>query len=214
MWNLRALLLCGVLGFPAARDQALGAVDSFSVATYNLENYLDESAGSRHPKTEAAKDKIREMIRAMKPDVLAVEEIGGTNALLELRSSLRAEGLDYPHWSHVAGFDTNIHVAVLSRFPFLACRPHTNEGFLLNGRRFRVSRGFAEVDVQVNAEYKFTLIAAHLKSRREVNLYSAFTCTSTSANPRLTRNRRPLSRKPSFVCVRQARKGNRLSTAT
>jgi len=57
---------------------------------------------------------------------------------------------------------------VLSRFPFLACRPHTNEGFLLNGRRFRVSRGFAEVDVQVNADYKFTLIAAHLKSRREV----------------------------------------------
>ena len=74
MWNLRALLLCGVLGFPAARDQALGAVDSFSVATYNLENYLDESAGPRHPKTEAAKDKIREMIRAMKPDVLAVED--------------------------------------------------------------------------------------------------------------------------------------------
>ena len=59
-------------------------------------------------------------------------------------------------------------MAVLSRFPFLACRQHTNEGFLLNGRHFRVSRGFAEVDVRVNAEYKFTLIAAHLKSRREV----------------------------------------------
>ena len=168
MWNPRALLLCGVFGLFPARDPALRAADTFSVATYNLENYLDESAGPRHPKSEAAKDKIREMIRAMKPDVLAVEEIGGTNALLELRSSLKAEGLNYPHWSHVAGFDTNIHVAVLSRFPFLACRPHTNEGFLLNGRRFRVSRGFAEVDVQVNAEYQYTLIAAHLKSRREV----------------------------------------------
>ena len=168
MWNLRALLLCGVFGFFAARSPALRSADTFSVATYNLENYLDEPAGSRHPKSEAAKDKIREMIRAMKPDVLAVEEIGSTNTLLELRSSLQAEGLSYPYWSHVAGFDTNIHVAVLSRFPFLACRPHTNEGFLLNGRRFRVSRGFAEVDVRVNAEYKFTLIAAHLKSRREV----------------------------------------------
>jgi endonuclease/exonuclease/phosphatase family metal-dependent hydrolase len=168
MWNLRALLLCGAFAFVAARVPALRAAETFSVAAYNLENYLDQSAGSRHPKTEAAKDKIREMIRAMNPDVLAVEEIGSTNTLLELRSSLRAEGLNYPHWSHVSGFDTNIHVAVLSRFPFLACRPHTNEGFLLNGRRFRVSRGFAEVDVQVNAEYKFTLIAAHLKSRREV----------------------------------------------
>ena len=168
MWNLRAVLLCGVFGFFAARGAALNAADTFSVATYNLENYLDDPAGPRHPKSEAAKDRIREMIRAMKPDVLAVEEIGSTNTLLELRSSLRAEGLNYPHWSHVAGFDTNIHVAVLSRFPLLACRPHTDEGFLLNGRRFRVSRGFAEVDVQVNAEYKFTLIAAHLKSRREV----------------------------------------------
>src|SRR5205809_2717938 len=168
MWNIRAMLLCGLFGFFAARNPALGAADTFSVATYNLENYLDDPAGPRHPKSEAAKDKIREMIRAMKPDVLAVEEIGSTDTLLELRSSLRAEGLNYPHWSHVAGFDTNIHVAVLSRFPFLACRPHTNEGFLLNGRRFRVSRGFAEVDVQVTVEYKFTLIAAHLKSRREV----------------------------------------------
>ena len=168
MWNLRALLLGYVLGFVGAQGPALGAVETFSVATYNLENYLDESAGPRHPKSEAAKEKIREMIRAMKPDVLALEEIGSTNSLLELRSSLKTDGLDYPHWSHVAGFDTNIHVAVLSRFPFLACRPHTNEGFLLNGRRFRVSRGFAEVEVQVNAEYKFTLFAAHLKSRREV----------------------------------------------
>jgi endonuclease/exonuclease/phosphatase family metal-dependent hydrolase len=165
MRNFRALLLCGMLG---VRDPALGAAETFSVATYNLENYLDEPAGSRHPKTETAKIKIRDMIRAMQPDVLAVEEIGSTNTLLELRSALRAEGLNYPHWSHVAAFDTNIHVAVLSRFPFLACRPHTDEGFLLNGRRFRVSRGFAEVDVQVNPDYKFTLIAAHLKSRREV----------------------------------------------
>ncbi len=160
-------MLC-VLGVLGSSDPAIGSADTFSVATYNLENYLDEAPGSRHPKTAAAKAKIREMIRAMKPDVLAVQEIGGTNSLLELRASLAAEGLNYPHWSYVTGFDTNIHVAVLSRFPFLACRPHTNEGFLLNGRRFRVSRGFAEVDVQVNSDYKFTLINAHLKSRREV----------------------------------------------
>jgi endonuclease/exonuclease/phosphatase family metal-dependent hydrolase len=81
---------------------------------------------------------------------------------------LQSEGLDYPHWEHVSGFDSNIHVAVLSRFPFAARRPHTNEGFLLHGRRFPVSRGFAEVDVKVRPGYRFTLIAAHLKSRRPV----------------------------------------------
>jgi endonuclease/exonuclease/phosphatase family metal-dependent hydrolase len=112
--------------------------------------------------------KIRESIRALKPDVLAVQEMGGTNALLELRTALKSEGMDYPYWEHVSGFDTNIHVAVLSRLPIVASRPHTTEGFLLNGRRFLVGRGFAEVDIRVNAAYQFTLLAAHLKSRREV----------------------------------------------
>ncbi len=126
---------------------------TFRVATYNVENYLDQPTESRtHPKSAEAKAKIRESIRALKPDVIALEEMGTTNALLELRVSLKAEGLDFPYWEHVTGFDTNIHVAVLSRFPIIARRPHTNDNFLLSGRRFRVSRGFAEVDIQRELE--------------------------------------------------------------
>ena len=144
------------------------SAETFSVATYNLDNYLDAPAASRPLKSPAARAKIRESLRALNADVVALQEMGGTNALLELRASLQAEGLGYPHWEHVAGFDTNIHVAVLSKFPITARRPHTEDSFLLFGRRFRVSRGFAEVDIQVNARYAFTLLAAHLKSRRPV----------------------------------------------
>lgn len=143
------------------------ASNSFSVATYNLESYLDVPSGSRPAKSDAAKAGIRASLLALKPDVLAVQELGTTNALLELRAALKAEGLDYPFWEHVTGYDTNIHVAILSRFRFTARRPHPNEGFLLRGRRFRTSRGIAEVDVQVNSRYRFTLFTAHLKSRRE-----------------------------------------------
>jgi len=143
------------------------ATDSFSVATYNLENYLSVPSGSRPAKSDAAKAGIRGSLLALKPDVLALQEIGTTNALFELRAALKAEGLDYPFWEHVAGYDTNIHVAILSRFRLTARRPHPNEGFLLRGRRFRTSRGIAEVDVQVNSRYRFTLFTAHLKSRRE-----------------------------------------------
>jgi endonuclease/exonuclease/phosphatase family metal-dependent hydrolase len=57
---------------------------------------------------------------------------------------------------------------VLSKFPFTSRRPHTNDQFLLGGRRFRVSRGLAEVDIQVSSNYSFTLIAAHLQSRRPI----------------------------------------------
>ena len=142
---------------------------TFRIAAYNVETYLDQPTASRHhAKSDAAKAKVRETIEAMKPDVLALEEMGTTNALLELRASLKADGFDFPYWEHVSGFDTNIHVAVLSRFPILARRPHTNDDFLLDGRRFRVSRGFVEVEIQAATNDTFTLIAAHLKSRRPV----------------------------------------------
>jgi endonuclease/exonuclease/phosphatase family metal-dependent hydrolase len=144
------------------------AAETFRVGTYNLENYVEPDTTARLPKPAEARAKIRESILAMKPDVLALQEMGGSGALLELRESLKMGGLDFLHWELVHGFDTNIHVAVLSRFPLVARHPHTNDGFLLGGRRFQVSRGFAEVEVQVNAKYKFTLITAHLKSRRPI----------------------------------------------
>ena len=146
----------------------VAGAEAFRVATYNLEGYLDQPTETRPAKLAVAKAKVRESILTLKPDVLAVQEMGSTNALLELRDSLKAEGLDLPYWEQVNGSDTNIHVAILSRFPFTARHPHTDDSFLLSGRRFRVSRGFGEVEIQVNTNYSFTLIAAHLKSKRAV----------------------------------------------
>ncbi len=140
--------------------------ETFRVATYNVEGYLDVPVKGRTLKSPEARAKVRENIRALRPDVLALQEMGRPAALQELRSALRSEGLDFPYVEHVSGYDTNLHVAILSRYPFTARRPHTNDNFLLNGRRFRVSRGFGEVDVQVNTNYSFTLITAHLKSKR------------------------------------------------
>jgi endonuclease/exonuclease/phosphatase family metal-dependent hydrolase len=157
---LALLFLCFAGSLPAA--------ESFRIATYNVENYLLEPSGTRPAKSAAAKAKVCESILALKPDVLALQEIGGTNALFELQSSLKTNGLDLPNWELITGFDTNIHVAILSRFPIIARQPHTNESFLMAGQRFRVSRGFAEVEIKVNDRYAFTLIAAHLKSRRPI----------------------------------------------
>jgi endonuclease/exonuclease/phosphatase family metal-dependent hydrolase len=146
----------------------LASAETFRVATYNLNNYLDTPTETRHAKSNESKAKIRESILAIKPDVLALEEMGSLSALQELRASLKAEGLDLPNWEYVSGYDTNIHICILSRFPFTSVRPQTNDFFLLNGRRFRVSRGFAVVDIQVNTNYSFTLMAAHLKSKRPI----------------------------------------------
>jgi len=158
--ELLVLVLSGSVAF---------AADTFRVATYNVENYLDQPTESRQfVKSDKAKAKVCDSICAINPDVIALEEMGGTNALLELRASLKARGLDFPWWEHVQGWDTNIHVAILSRLPIVASHPHTNENFLLDGRRFAVSRGFAEVNIRAATNFTFTLIATHLKSRRPV----------------------------------------------
>lgn len=143
--------------------------ETFRVATYNVENYLNQPTETRHyAKSEAAKAQVRANLKALKPDVVALEEIGQLSALQELQASLKQDGLDLPYSEFVQGWDTNIHVAVLSRFPIVARRSHTNETYLLSGRRFHVSRGFSEVDIQVTPDYQFTLLGAHLKSRRPV----------------------------------------------
>lgn len=144
----------------------LGAASTtFTVATYNVENYLNAPSGKRKAKPSEARAKVGEFIRRLNPDVLALQEMGTTNALLELRASLKNDGVDFPHWEHIQAHDTNIHLAVLSKFPFAARRPHTNESFLLDSHRFQVRRGFVEVEVQVSPSYSFTLITAHLKSK-------------------------------------------------
>src|SRR4051812_14353311 len=159
-------------GFLGLNFLLLGArlcADTIRVAEYNVENYLDQPTESRRfTKSPEARAKVRESIRALNPDVIALEEMGTTNALLELRASLKGEGLDFPFWEQVQGADTNIHVAVLSRFPIVARHPRTHEAFLLDGRRFYVSRGFVDIDIQPATNQTFTLIAAHLKSKRPV----------------------------------------------
>lgn len=153
-------LLFALLAGPALAAQ-------FTVGAYNLELYLDAPAGTMRAKPEAAKAKIREAIKAMNVDVLAIEEMGSPDAFAQFCAALRADGLDYPHTEYVQAYDTNLHVAVLSRFPIVARRSHTNESFLLNGRRMHVLRGFAEVDIRVGGMYQFTLLSAHLKSKRQ-----------------------------------------------
>lgn len=159
-------MVCGlILVFSAT---SLVAANTFRVATYNVENYLDAPSGTRHAKPEEAKAKVRESIKVMQPDVLALQEIGQASALEELQRSLKQDGVDLPFARMFQGYDTNVHVAILSRFPFTSVRDHTNDSFLLNGRRFRVSRGFGQVEIQPNTNYSFTLIVAHLKSKRQI----------------------------------------------
>jgi len=154
----------------AGLEEAWGEAPRFRVATYNVANYILREGTGRPVKSPESRAQVCAAIRTMTPDVLVLQEVGGSEALEELRGRLRAEGLEYEWADIVPGWDTNIQVAILSRFPIVARRHHTNESYLLGGRRLHLSRGLAEVDIQVNARYRFTLFGAHLKSRRPVGV--------------------------------------------
>jgi endonuclease/exonuclease/phosphatase family metal-dependent hydrolase len=143
---------------------AWAAPQVLRVSTFNVENYLDTPSRARRAKSAASEAKVCESILALHPDVIALQEMGSSNALLGLEARLKAGGLNLPYWEQVAAYDTNIHVCILSRFPIVSRREHTNESFLLDGRRVEVKRGFADVEIQVNPRFRFALIAAHLKS--------------------------------------------------
>ncbi|MBG88573.1 MAG: hypothetical protein CMO80_16960 [Verrucomicrobiales bacterium] len=147
----------------------LAAQDQFTLATYNVENYLDKEVPGRKVKSEESKLAVRETILKVKPDVLVVQEMGEPSALSELRDSLARRGLNYDHVRLLDAYDRYIHVALLSRFPIVSERHHTNDAFLLEGKRLPVSRGFLEATIAVNDDYQFTLFAAHLKSKRSVH---------------------------------------------
>ena len=146
----------------------LHGTETFTVVTYNVENYFLEDFGSRKAKSETSRLKVVEFLRAIDADVIALQEMGRRAALAELRLRLKAKGLDYPHEAWVVGPDPAIHLAVLSRFPIIKDRSHQHVSYLLDRKRFQVSRGIGEVEVQVNSRYRFVLFNVHLKSKRPV----------------------------------------------
>jgi endonuclease/exonuclease/phosphatase family metal-dependent hydrolase len=157
-----------LLPIVAAFLSSVVAQDPFRVVTYNVENYLVRPTETRKIKPEPSRAMVVKALVALKPDVLALQEIGDVDSLAELQGRLKAAGLNLPHAEHVRGYDTNIFVAVLSRFPIVSKHPHTNESYLLNGRRFRTSRAIAEVEIEPRPGYRFSLLTTHLKSKRAV----------------------------------------------
>ena len=147
------------------------STNQFIIADYNVENWnsIERQGKPNQPKPQAERDAVVNVILKIRPDVLAMEEMGKTNDLAELASALRAKGLDYRYQEWVEGADLDRHVSLLSRFPIVARQPQTNDTYLVEGKPTRVQRGFLDVLIKVNSDYSFRAIVAHLKSKRRVD---------------------------------------------
>jgi endonuclease/exonuclease/phosphatase family metal-dependent hydrolase len=170
--GMRRAFLAQILTCLVTSIACLGDPDAITLVTYNLQNYLLEPLPSRAAKPVERRDRVVQMLTPLQPDILVVEEIGGAGAVEDLGSRLATAGIPLAHREIVWGADPAIAVAVLSRFPFLSRRSHSNDTILAEGRLLRTSRGFVEVEIEGPAGFRFTLLAAHLKSKRETGVPS------------------------------------------
>ncbi|MBU4459807.1 MAG: endonuclease/exonuclease/phosphatase family protein, partial [Verrucomicrobia bacterium] len=141
----------------------------FSVATYNLAWYsLDDRDGDgqrNDPKPAAERDAMASLLARIDADVLAVQEIGPTAMVEELRRNLRARGLDYPFVEHAIRPQSDLGLAVFSRFPIVERKSRLDDTYRIGATNLPVLRGFADVTIEAAPGYRFRLIVAHLKSK-------------------------------------------------
>lgn len=149
----------------------LALAQTLRVATYNLYNYLsmDRSIEGQwrkdYPKPETEKSSLRRVILEVRPDLLAIQEIGNAGFLHELCNDLRAQGLDYPHTAHLQGPDPDRCLAVLSRLPLYNITRHTDLDFKYFESRELVRRGLLEVEIRPRPGLSLQIFNLHLKSR-------------------------------------------------
>lgn len=143
---------------------------ALTVATYNVENYtlanrmVDGIYREAYPKPEKERAALRQVIRAIEPDVLAVCEMGPQPFLDEFQRELKQVGLDYPHAVLLDAADADRHVAVLSKVPFKEVRRHADLSFTYFGQTERVKRGALEV-VFATDQGEVSVFVLHLKSK-------------------------------------------------
>lgn len=138
------------------------------VATYNVRNYcltdrlVDGIWRKDYPKPEEEKVALREVIKDVNPDILAFQEMGGKEYLIELQKDLKSEGVDYLYSAVMNGVDEVRKTAVLSSIPIQKVIEHSSF------HKGKVLRGLLEV-VFEGEKGPWSLYVVHLKSRRNPN---------------------------------------------
>lgn len=154
---------------PASAAPYACAPGEFSVMTFNLGRYSladrDGDGQKNDAKPEAERQAVIGLIADARPDVLTVVEIGGSSVFEEFQFALRNAGLDYPHIEYLRRGESEINMAVLSRFPITDRKPHTDDTYSIGPAEIPVLRGFIEVEIEPSPGYRFRLLAAHLKSK-------------------------------------------------
>ncbi|HLB34801.1 MAG TPA: endonuclease/exonuclease/phosphatase family protein [Chthoniobacterales bacterium] len=148
------------------------------VASYNVDNYLTmpRHVNGRYRnnagKPESEKTAVAKVVAIIHPDIIAFMEMGDIRQFHDLQRRLRERGLDYPYSEYLQGWDTQRHVALLSRFPLLE---HHSQGIIpltVHGKALHSPRGILDVTVELQSGYQLRILALHLKAKVNIEEYN------------------------------------------
>ncbi len=145
--------------------------ETIRVASYNVRNYLtmdrlvEGKWRPEYPKPESEKRFLRETILKVRPDILALQEIGSKEHLEELRRDLANEGLVYTGSAWLEAHDSERHVAALWNGALrIMVRMHRDLPIKYRGQLDYVKRGMLELRI-ADEQGGWSLFNAHLKSK-------------------------------------------------
>ncbi len=171
MWICGAIPLPPLRLFAASSLLAVVASAAITIAAYNVENYtladrmVDGVYRPAYPKPEKEKSALWEVIAGIKPEILAVEEMGPQAYLEDFQRELKRAGQDFPYAVVLEAADSDRHVALLSKLPFKEVRRHAKVPIRYLGKSGVVKRGALEV-IFATTEGDFSVFVVHLKSKR------------------------------------------------
>lgn len=152
-----------ILQTPAPRvlEKAAG---SLRIASMNCKNYLstnrytaDGKYKRRWAKPIAEREAMWQLFAAIRPDLVALQEIGGQAHLDQLAGDLSREtGLEFPHRVCLEARDQSRRIGIISAVPFEAVFRYPEEKLM--------SRGLLGVEIAAGTQ-RLRVFTLHLKSK-------------------------------------------------
>lgn len=159
-------------------DPSADRGDAVRVATYNVENYLlmPRHVGGRlrasAGKPESEKSAVARMIGEIRPDIIALMEIGDPGQLTDLRRRLEKQGEKYAEMEYLEGSDANRHLVLLSRHPIIERHSMGDLPLKVGNLPLHSPRGILDVTVEPRPGYRLRIVCVHLKAKLEVAEYN------------------------------------------
>ena len=200
LWTCKAGT-CAEAAFPPAIPGGL------RVATFNTDNYLmmPRRAGGNlrisAGKPLGEREAVANTVAAIRPDLIALQEIGTRDEFEDLRRRLEKRGLEFPHTRFLEASDPTRHIALLSRFPIIADHSLHDVALSAGGLPLHSPRGFLDVTIEPWHGRPVRIVCVHLKAKVEVPDYDATALREAEASALRRHVRSILSENPATELV-------------